>query len=652
MEYRSIRHGCFLQSVRLRARSLLAALAWLLAACGPAPVPAAPSPPALTADVSAIRFGVVGDVWDVNIWALFDKEGAGYANFAVMSAYWPRLYTLSIPDRQFIPLAAEGAPSTILQEGPYYVGTVRLRQGLVWTDHGPFTAQDVAFTINTALAFHLGFDWKAYYDSDALERAEAIDSRTVKFYFKRPPDVGLWQYGVLQGPIVQKAYWEPRIGEAVKLLPEAALAAQIDELGLRLAASQTQVDELKISLNSTPPGTGAYQQADADLRRRQETLNQDAGKLAKLQTEFDGALDAARAALYSSAHEAEPTLGAWMPAGWVDGAWVNAANPDFPFGRPNFEWATYRLFADEEQAMTALENNTVDVLLAADGLSKEIVSQRVEEGPSLVPAHNTSSSTRFIAINPSRPALTDPPFRRVFFCAIARIPLRSSMARQRESFVFPEDGYWQNPSLTGACSALAVRQPVIGFLKASGYTWRKEPTETEAGEGLILPDGAPFPPITLLAPAEGADLQRAELAAYLEQSAHALGIPLTAKLVSADDIRYAVYSSRQYDMAIVGYRLGTYPGYLCDWFGDGNPFGYDAGKLKAACDALQGTSGLEAARSRIFEIESVLAEDLPLIPFYNITINDAYRNVTYPFDSVPGGLSGVYGAPSLAAPSH
>ncbi len=635
-----------------RACSLLAALAWLFAACGPASVPATPSPPVLTADVSAIRFGVVGDIRDVNIWALFDEEGASYANFAVMSAYWPRLYTLSIPDRQFIPLAAEGAPSMVTQEGPYYVGTAPLRQDLVWTDHRPITAQDVAFTINTALSFHLGFDWKAYYDFDALERAEAVDSRTVKFYFERPPNVGLWQYGVLQGPIVQKAHWEPRISEAVKLLPEATLAAQIDELSLRLAALQTQVDELKISLNGTPSGTGAYQQMDADLRRQREALNQAAGKLAKLQSEYDGALDAARAALYSLAHGDEPTLGAWMPAGREEGVWVNAANPDFPFGRPNFERATYRLFADEEQAMTALENNAVDVLLAADGLSGENVFQRVEERPPLLPANNTSSRARFVAINPSRPVLTDPPFRRVLFCAITRVPFPISMARPRESFVFPEDGYWQNPGLTGACGALAVRRQVIGFLKASGYSWQKEPTETEAGQGLILPDGAPFPAITLLAPAEGADLQREELTGYLEQSAHALGIPLTAKLVSADDIRYAVYGSGQYDMALVGYRLGAYPGYLCDWFGDGNPFGYDPGKLQATCDALQGTSDLEAARSRVFEIESVLAEDLPLIPFYNITINDAYRNVAYPFDSLPGGLSGVYGAPSLAFPSH
>ena len=168
-----------------RACSWLALLAALLAACGPGPVTLTPSTPtAMPApEIDELRFGVVGQARDVNLWALFDQEGAGYANYALMSAYWPRLYTLSIPDRQFIPQSAQGMPAPVALEGGEYIGTVKLRPDLRWTDSSPFTAEDVAFTVNTSLSFRLGFDWKAYYDFDVLAHAEAVDALTVRFHF-------------------------------------------------------------------------------------------------------------------------------------------------------------------------------------------------------------------------------------------------------------------------------------------------------------------------------------------------------------------------------------------------------------------------------------------------------------------------------------
>jgi ABC-type transport system substrate-binding protein len=104
-------------------------------------------------------------------------------------------------------------------------------------------------------------------------------------------------------------------------------------------------------------------------------------------------------------------------------------------------------------------------------------------------------------------------------------------------------------------------------------------------------------------------------------------------------------------MALLGWQVSEYPGYLCEWFGDGNPFGYHSDRLRSACEALDSTSDLAAAQKQVYEIQSILAQDLPFIPLYSGVTYDAYRNIAYPFDSVPGGLSGVYGAPSLAIPA-
>ena len=129
-----------------------------------------------------------------------------------------------------------------------------------------------------------------------------------------------------------------------------------------------------------------------------------------------------------------------------------------------------------------------------------------------------------------------------------------------------------------------------------------------------------------------------------------LGIQLTADGTTPDVINYAVFSSGEFDAAVVGWNVGRYPGYLCDWFGAGRPFQYQPGRVTSLCGELQATSDLDAAQAKMREIQSALAQDVPMIPLYAGLIREPYRNVAYPFASVLDGLRGVYGAPELALP--
>jgi ABC-type transport system substrate-binding protein len=130
-----------------------------------------------------------------------------------------------------------------------------------------------------------------------------------------------------------------------------------------------------------------------------------------------------------------------------------------------------------------------------------------------------------------------------------------------------------------------------------------------------------------------------------------LGISLTAKPTSSVELNYSVLSSNSYDMALLGWRVSGYPGYLCNWFGEGNAFHYDESQIYSLCDSLNATNDLPAAQKQIYEIQAILARDLPFIPLYSSVTYDAYHNVTYPFDQVLDGLSGIYGAPALAIPA-
>jgi hypothetical protein len=97
--------------------------------------------------------------------------------------------------------------------------------------------------------------------------------------------------------------------------------------------------------------------------------------------------------------------------------------------------------------------------------------------------------------------------------------------------------------------------------------------------------------------------------------------------------------------------LSTYHGYLCDWFGDGNPFGFDAPQIGLDCAALS-SADLDAARGSMFDIQSLLSQDPRWIPLFSGVTYDMTRGIVYPFDHVTDGLSGVYGAPSLALPAQ
>ncbi len=633
----------------------------MLVSCGPVTVAAPPTPsPTVTPGPTAvphapeIRFALIGNVIGGNVWATFDSQGYSYNDYAIRSEYWPRLYRLSIPDGSFEALAAAAMPSALQPEGASFSASVPLRPDLKWSDGSSFTADDVAFTVNTVLSFQLGFDWRSYYDPAWLDHAEALDAHTVKFVFKRAPNVAVWQYGALQGPIVQKAYWQPRLAEASALLPPAASLRQIEFLTTQAAGLQRSVDALLAS-GATATGEQA-RQLQLQLQSQQGDLTQARNQLAKAQSSFDASMQAARTALYALDASAEPTLGTWLPGGQRDGAWVNKDNPSHPFTTPGFDRALYMLYPDQAAAVAALEQGAVDAVLDPRGISP---AARTALGPGAALAQNATRVAYFLIVNPAKPELADPALRRALFCSISRAALAGSLdATPLVSLLGQADPVWSNPEAAVSCEngydpLTGPNEPyrAASILSAAGYTWGVEPAAGQPGTGLLQPGGAPLRPFALLAPDERSDPQSAAAARFVERSARALGLPLTVQPADPADIRYAVLSGHDYDFAILGWRLAAYPGYLCDWFGSGNPLGYSNPQVAAECVALAGTSDLEKARQHLFVVQSILAQNPPFIPVFAGKTYDITRGIVYPFDRVMNGLSGVYGAPSLAMPS-
>src|SRR5258706_378557 len=625
----------------------------LFASCTPQPVSVAkptnaPSPTVLpVTHAPEIRFALIGEPRDENVWKLFDESGASYADYALRSEYWPRLYHLAPPEFNFEPLAANGMPSPVTPEGEFYSATVKLRTDLKWTDGTSFTANDVAFTVNSALAFELGYDWNAYYSRDYLESVEVIDTSTVKFIFKQQPNVSVWQYGALQGPIVQKAYWEPRINEAAGLLPDAALRAQVDEARTYFAKAQSTVKNLTAQVTLLRLNGQSDRKLEGNLTGARGELTFAQNSLNKLLEGYTTKIESAREALYVVDNKDEPTLGTWIPAERKGNDWVNEANPDFPFIKPNFDRAVYSFYSNAQDAETALKENQVDAILRPD-------DNTPPESNSLELMSSPNGNLRFLIFNPANSALADSTLRQALACIIW-LPTRP-LSMSVSGFVLAGDDSWRNSDAATPCADITDQNMdlrlarAVQLLKSAGYTWNTEPTKDTRGSGLNTPDARSFPAIKVLSLGEDGNSLEALDAKMIADQADNLGIPLNVEQVNPEDIRYEVLSSKKYDMAILGWSLSLYPGYLCQWFGGQGQFYYGSDRLKSECEALEVDSDLDSARQHVFEIQSILAKDLPFIPLYAGVTYDAYRNIHYPFESVSGGLVGLYGSPSYAMP--
>jgi peptide/nickel transport system substrate-binding protein len=532
----------------------------------------------------------------------------------------------------------------VVQDSVNYSAIVKLRTDLKWTDGSSFTAEDVAFTVNTAIAFEFGYDWSAYYPREVLDHAEAVDTVTVKFIFKQRPNVGAWQYGALQGPIVQKAFWESAVKDAAKLLPSDALRASIDETRANQAVVQSDFADVSAQVNAMRLSGQQSRKLDMDFTRLQGEVIYVQNNLDKLLEDYAAQVKSAQETLYAGNDEKEPTLGTWMSSTSEGDVWINMVNPDLSFGTPNFDRAVYHFYKDENAALTAFQNGEVDFIL----------SPNVIDAPDA--KYSSSYSARFLVFNPLQPQYADPAFRSALGCMIDRNALATDVLQNKaaplDTFVLSSQ--WHDANLKDACADMdgsARIEYAVKLLKDAGYSWSREPGSESAGQNLLMSNGESFPKITLLAPSKDEDALRYAAAKYIAEQAQYLGIPFAVREVSLNDVVYAVYSSQKYDAALMGWRLSEYPAYLCDWFGGGNLHLYNSIRFKSTCDALGVESRLDTARQAVGQIESALMSELPFIPLFTVMRSDVYRNLSYPAQSILNGWGGLYGAPSYAIPA-
>jgi ABC-type transport system substrate-binding protein len=179
-----------------------------------------------------------------------------------------------------------------------------------------------------------------------------------------------------------------------------------------------------------------------------------------------------------------------------------------------------------------------------------------------------------------------------------------------------------------------------------------------------MPNGRPVPSLEILAPPAGYDPLRATYAIWIERWARELGIPARANPTGFNIIVDKVFTTPPdkptFDMYILGWSLGN-PAmptfYESFWHsrhdtatsGGNNAPGFRNARFDRLANRFLATRDEAEAKDLVWQMEEVLAEELPYVVLFDTPILEFYRSASlhYPFERTLGGIQFLNAMPGL-----
>ncbi len=615
----------------------------------PTPTQAPPPSPqptvaAMVDDVERIyKIGISEDLTTTNYWAYLGPDGTIW-NLYVLSGSKPSLYTYTSQTFDWVPSLASDFPTELAEETvdgqTLWTTEVPIKQGVMWSDGNEVTAEDFAFTANTASELMLTGNWPGIVDPEYFHHAEALDPYRLKIYFQKKPGLARWQFGLAFMPIFPSAYWAP-------VVEEAKQAGELPE----------QQKVLYAHLPEGEPTGGPYgfdkweKGAFAEKTRNDEYFFR-----GSVSTQYDnGAYVETKPGVYEFTAFGEP--GGEVALQTTEG--------------PNASSSIYSVYGSQDATVLALKKGDIDFMLNPLGLSKGLQEQ-LEGAEGLTTIENSSDGVRYLGFNFRREPMDNKAFRQAVATLIDKEFLTQTVlqgvAIPVYAMVPTGNAAWYNPDVPQIGKGLSRAERVaqaVEMLKEAGFTWEVEPKVSEdgrfveqQGEGLRMPNGDPMPEITVLAPSPGYDPLRSTFAIWIERWLNEVGIPVRADLTGFNLIVEKVFNQQDFDMWILGWGLSLYPDYLEVFFHSRysdlegyNAGGYSNSEFDQLADDLVAETDLQSAQDQVFRMQAFLADDLPYVTLFTTPIVETYRSDTieFPYTENLGGLQNVAGMPSLVA---
>jgi peptide/nickel transport system substrate-binding protein len=586
--------------------------------------------------------GVFEDVTSLNHWQANGPDNTVWNSYMLPGKL--SLFTLSDVYFTFIPEAAAIAEVPELEEDAEgrFVVDIPIRQDITWSDGTPFTANDVAFTANAVVELGIiSGNWGSWYDSNFLEGMEVVDDYTVRIIYHTRPGLARHQYGVLTAPILAAHYWEPIVDSA--LTGVRALGDNPDAAALSAAQSEAQTTLFQHDVrNPAEPNAGPF------LLESWEP-----GASLSLVANPDYFLTGVTYELWED--------GSFRSSeGTTVGSPTGEADLSYLIG-PHFESIVYFLYGTQDAAILALRQGEVDFTLNSLGLQRGLANQLLAD-PALNVVENETLGFRYISFNVRRQPMNDCSFRQAMAMIIDKefvtntilqgvaFPLYTFVPQGNAAWFYDEaprigEGLTREQRVNAAVEILTN----AGFSYQGGNvpTWDAANRQVVTGGTLLMPNGQPVPPITLLAPSPGYDPLRSTFAIWIETWAREIGIPLTAELAGFNVIVPRVFSEQNFDIYMLGWSLTIFPDYLYDFFAEeqavlegNNAGGYINPEFEAQAQSLLSCTEFDECTQIANRIQDILATELPYIVLFDTGIIEAYRTdtVQFPYSDQLSGL--------------
>ena len=587
------------------------------------------------------RIGIAEDLTTTNHWAYLGPDGTIWNGY-VLGGSKPALYGYSAQRYDWIPSLAADFPSPLNEDEvngeTFWITELDLIEGVKWSDGNDVTADDFAFTANTAAEMQLTGNWPSIVDPEYFHRAESDGPYRLKIYFKQEPGLARWQFGLAFMPIFSKAYWEPVVAEA-------------------LQAGDT-TEQQKVLYAHVPEGEPS---AGGFIFGQWER-----GAFAAKDRNPDYSFSGTEVALYANGAYSSSTAGLNEFTAYGEASGETAL--EYVEG-PYSESTIYSIYGSQDAAVLALKKGDIDFMLNPLGLSKGLQEQLQGEA-GLTTIENASNGLRYLGFNFRKKPMDNRAFRQAVATLIDKEFLVDTVLQGVAIPIYtmvPEgNGAWYNSDVPLIGKGLTRQERIakaVELLKEAGFTWETEPRVSEdgnfveqQGEGLKMPNGEPVPPMEVMAPSPGYDPLRSTFAIWIERWLTEVGIPLRANLTGFNVIVDQVFNQQDFDMWILGWGLSAFPDYLEAFFHSRhsgleghNPGGYNNPEFDRLADELLAETDLEAARQQVFEMQAFLAEDLPYVVLFDTPIVETYRSerIEFPYTETWGGLQSASGMPSL-----
>lgn len=444
---------------------------------------------------------------------------------------------------------------------------VTTRGDMQWSDGTAVTAYDYAFTFETVRRLQLGGNWAKSFPV-TVTSVEAADNYHLTIRFSERPSLEAWPYSLGTAPIMARDFWAESAGAATTAAELFALDGSDDVAG-------GPVDLIKVEADRV----------------------------------------------------------------------VSRANPGYRSDSADI--IEYQIFASEAEMVAALESGEIHTLLSPKGITGEN-ADRLSESETVSQLVSPTFGVRYLGFNLKREPMDQLPFRN----AVALLMDVEDMAARLTGI--PEAAHTLMPSANGAwfdaeaAAKIATRLPetlearlaaAVEGLAGIGYSWTTPPAIVDgqivAGQGLMV-NGLKPAPLTILTPGDAYDPARNRYAEEIAQRIELLGysvIPVATDFSTVVDLAFtpADDGRRHYDMVLLGWSLGNpaYPTFYKDLFGStgaANNTGFASPAMDALIAEFDRASSVEEARGLVWEMESLLASEIPYIPLYPARIIEAYRS--------------------------